>query len=341
MEDLPSKANTMKAVIISKKGNIKYKEVQEPKTSNGYVKVKVKAAGLCGSDIQKIFSDKKALKSIKTNVMGHEIAGIIHEIGNNVKMLKRGDKVVINPLIRDKSDDITKTKSLGKDFFGGFADYVMVPYQNLRKIPIGITFEEATLVDSIAVAIHGYHLANSPKSEEILIVGDGSLALITGIICLEFNNKVTIIGKNDNNLALAKSFGITPVRDKNIKNLDKKYDIVFEVVGRKQDKTLQTAIHFIKPNGRVIVLGVFEKDFYGRIPLRKLFFKEGLIIGSNSYCSFKAKNEFDIAITLLKKLRTKFSKVITHVIPLKDFKTGLRSVRDKKNSKAIKIVFRP
>jgi len=331
----------MKAIVISKKGNICYKEVEEPKIKRDYVKVKVKAAGLCGSDIQKIFFDKSALKSIKTNIMGHEIAGVIEEINSNKTSLKKGERVVINPLIRKENEDITKAKSIGKDFPGGFAEYILVPYRNLRRMPKEISFEEATLVDSIAVALHGYHLANSPKSKEILIIGDGPLALITGIICIKFNNKVVLIGKNSINLKLAKSVGIIPIKDTNIKNLNKKYDIAFEFVGRKQDKTLQTAIHFVKPNGRIIVLGVFEKNFYGCIPLRELFFKESLMIGSNSYGLFQGKNEFDVAIVLLKKLRAKFSKIITHVIPLKDFKKGLKLIRDNKNSKAIKIVFRP
>ena len=80
----------MKAVIISKKGHIEYKEVQEPKIKKGYVKVKVKAAGLCGSDTQKIFSDKKSLRLVKTSIWGHEISGVIYETGKEVKNFVKG-----------------------------------------------------------------------------------------------------------------------------------------------------------------------------------------------------------------------------------------------------------
>ncbi len=332
----------MKAVVISKKRKIEYKEIPEPKLKRGYVKIKVKATGLCGSDIQKIFSDKKALTLIKTNIWGHEISGVVYEIGKNVKKFRKGDRVIINPLIRNKEDDnITMVKSIGKDFPGGFAEYVLVPYQNLRKIPQKIDFEEAVLTDSIAVALHGYHLSGAPSNKDILIIGDGSLALITSLICLEFNNKVTIIGKNLKNLDLASNFGADSLKDSQIKNLKGNYDIIFEVVGRRQNKTLRNAIRFIKPNGQIVVLGVFEKGFYGKIPLRELFYKEGKIVGSNSYGFFDRKNEFDMAINLLRKIKPKFSQLITNVMPLKDFKSGLNLIKNKKDSKVIKIVFKP
>ena len=330
----------MKAIIISKKGEIKYGEVKEPKIKSGYVKVKVKVAGLCGSDIQKIFSDKRALSSVKTSIWGHEISGIVDEVGKNVKIFKKDDRVVINPLIRKKeSDNITEVKSIGKDYPGGFADFVLAPSRNLRKIPSNMKFEEAILVDSIAVSLHGYHLSDYPTKKDILIIGDGSLALITGLLCLEFKNKITMMGKNNKNLKLASDFGITILKDSKIKNLKKNYEIIFEIVGRKQDKTLQQAIKFLRPNGKIIVLGVFEKDFIGKIPLRELFYKEGEIIGSNSYGFFDEKDEFDIAIKLLEKRRKKFSQIITHLVPLKDFKKGLDLIKIKDDSKVIKVVF--
>lgn len=331
----------MKAIIISKDGKIEYKDIKEPETKKGYVKVRVRAAGLCGSDIQKLFSDRKALRLIKTMIWGHEISGTIHEVGKNVKKFKVGDRVVVNPLVRTKNEDITNVRSIGKDYPGGFAEFLLVPYQNLNKIPADIKFEEAALVDSIAVALHGYNLSEFPIKKDILIIGDGSLALITSFLCLEFGNKVTIVGKNDRNLKLAFNFGIDVLKTNKIEKLRENYDIVFEIVGRKQDKTLQQSIMLVKPHGKIIVLGVFEKNFLGKIPLRDLFYKEVKIIGSNSYGFFNGKNEFDIAINLLRKLRIRFSKIITHIIPLKEFKKGLNLIKNKKDSGAIKIILRP
>lgn len=331
----------MKSVIISKKRKIDYIEIKEPKTKKGYVKVRVKATGLCGSDTQRLFSDNNTSNSIKTNIWGHEVSGVVYEIGRNVEGFKIGDRVVINPLIRNKNEEIAKAKSIGKDYPGGFAEFVLVPYQNLRKIPIDIKFEEAVLVDGIAVALHGYNISGSPVKNDILIIGDGSLALITSLLCLKFNNKVTMIGKNNKNLRLASKFGVAILKESELKNLKQNYDFIFEVVGRKQNKTLQQAIKLIRPCGEIIVLGVFEKDFIGEIPLRELFYKEGKIIGSNSHGFFNGKNEFDIAINLVKKLKPKISRIITHIMPLYGFKKGLNLIKSRKDSGAIKIVFKP
>src|SRR3989344_3767175 len=222
----------MKVITISKRGRINYREVKEPKIKKGFVKIKVKAAGLCGSDIQKIFSDKKALSSVKTNIWGHEISGTIEEVGKKVKEFKVGDRIVVNPLVRNKNEDITKAKSIGKDYPGGFADFVLVPYQNLKKIPSNIKFEEAVLIDCIAVALHGYNLSESPTKKNVLVIGDGSLALITALLCLEFKNRVSIIGKNNRNLKLTSDFGINTLKNEDIEKSKKYYDIIFEVVGR-------------------------------------------------------------------------------------------------------------
>ncbi len=331
----------MKAVIISKKGKIEYEEVREPRIKNNYIKVKVKAAGLCGSDIQKIFSDKKALKSVETKIWGHEISGVIQEVGEDVKYFKKGDRVVINPLVRKrKNDPITEVCSIGKNFPGGFAEYVLVDYRNLRKISPKIGFKEAVLADSIASAFHAYHLSHSPINKSVLILGDGPLALITSILCAE-NNEVTLMGKNIRNLKLASELGIETLKEGKLKNSNKKFDVVFEVVGRRQSDTLNQAIKNVKPNGLITILGVFEKDFYGKILLRALFYKEIKMIGSNSYGFFNKKDEFNLAIEFLKKQRQKLSKIITHVIPLKDFKAGLDIIKDKEHSKVIKIVFEP
>ena len=109
---------------------------------------------------------------------------------------------------------------------------------------------------------------------------------------------MTLIGKNIRNLKLASDFGITALRSDQIKDLQKNYDIIFEIVGRKQDNTLDCSIQCIKPNGQITVLGVFEKGYYGNILLRELFYKEGKIVGSNSYGFFNGKSEFDMAINL-------------------------------------------
>lgn len=327
----------MKAITSSKRGHLKYEEVLEPKIKRGWAKIRVMAAGLCGTDIQKILYDAHSRRALKTKILGHEISGIIADVQSNNKF-KKGDRVAVIPIVYTADKEITEAKSLGKDIPGGFSAYTLVPIRNLRKIPGSVSFELASLLDPLSCALHAYHLADSPQSKRVLIVGDGPIALCLLIICKKFNNKVTLIGRNQKNIGIAAGLGAKTIKDYAELNRNKDYfDSIFECVGRSQDESLQTSINFIKPKNKIVVLGVFYREYKNQLILRNLFFKEAMLIGSNCYMS----KEFDGALIILNNEKEKFQKIITHILPLNDFMKGINLVKDRKKSQAIKIVFRP
>ena len=327
----------MKAIKLSKNGNVRYCEVSDTKIKKNWAKIKVIASGLCGSDIQKILYDPLSRKSLKTEILGHEFSGIIDEVYSNGKFQKN-DKVAVIPIIFDKTLSITKSKSLGKDLPGGFAEYCLVPIKNLRKIPRGLSFELASLADVVAVSLHSYHLCGSPTNKKILIIGDGAVALSTAIVLKSKNNKVSVLGKNKRNMGVARKIGITTLNKLEKEN---SFDYVFECVGRSQDNTLEYSIKAAKPQGKIIVLGVFKKDYKNIISLRNLFFKEICLIGSNSYLTSKSNDDFNGALDLISRNSMRFSKLIANILPLKDFERGLYLFKNKSETGAIKIVFNP
>jgi L-iditol 2-dehydrogenase len=335
MEDISGKAVKMKAIKLLRRGQIKYTDIPEIKIKEGWAKIKVMSCGLCGSDIQKILYDSKARNFLKTEILGHEISGIISDIQSNNKF-KKGDRVAVIPIVYTSDKEITKSKSLGKDIQGGFAKYFIVPIKNLRKIPSNLSFELASLLDPLACALHAYHVANSPVNKKILIIGDGPLALSTLIICKKFSNKVTLTGKYQTNLKIASSLGAKVIENCFDFRKDS-FDSIFECIGRDQDKSLEEAINAIKPKGKIIVLGVFQKEYRNKLILCNLFFKEGQLFGSNCYLP----EEFNSAINILEEEKSKFGKIITHILPLKDFKLGLELIKNKKKSGAIKVIFKP
>ena len=87
-------------------------------------------------------------------------------------------------------------------------------------------------------------------------------------------------------------------------------------------------------------MGVFESGFRPKIPLRELLYKEGTLIGSNSYGFFDGKDEFETALEILKAEIEKFRRLITHIVPLSEFRNGLDLVRNRDTSGAIKVVFK-
>ena len=327
----------MKAIKLSKNGDIKYCEVTDIKLKKGFAKIKVVSTGLCGSDIQKILSNHQSRKSLKTKILGHEFSGVIEEIHPN-RLFRKGDRVAVIPLIFDKTLSIINSKSLGKDFPGGFAEFCLAPIKNLRKIPKRISFDLASLADVVAVSLHGYHFCGSPINKKILIIGDGAVALSTAIVLMSKKNEVFLLGKNNKNIDIAKKMGISISNKLEKENL---FDFVFVCVGRSQDSTLEASIKAVKPQGKIIVLGVFKKDYKNNISFRNLFFKEAIIMGSNSYEIKGTTDDFVEALYLIAQNTKKFSKLITHILPLEDFNKAFLLVKNRKETGAIKIIFKP
>lgn len=325
----------MKAVTLSKTGYIKYEEVLEPKIKRGWAKIRVMAAGLCGSDIQKVLYDSKSRNLLKTEILGHEFSGIIEKIHPD-RRFGKGDRVAVIPLIFDNTLSIINSKSLGKDFPGGFAEFCLVPIKNLRKISKEISFDLASLTDVVAVCIHAIKLGKIKKNSNVLVIGDGALGISMALVLKDFCKYVCLKGKNEKNLEIASKIGINIF--KNNKDYSNSFDFIFETVGRKQDSTLSEAINLISPKGKIIVLGVFEKYYANKIILRELFFKEACMMGSNNY---NGLDDFDKALRLIQKYRNKFNKIITQRINLEDFNKALLLIKNKKKTGAIKIIFKP
>lgn len=337
----------MKAIFISD-NNIRITDCKSPVIKNeNEVLIKVKAVGLCGSDIQRI---KKIQAGFIVNppILGHEIAGEVAAIGSQVKKIKMGDRVVVKPLTGCmkcffcKSGNYqlcTSLKSLGKNLDGGFAQYITVPENNLVKLDKKISHEEGTLLDPLAVCIHAMNIIGGLRDKKIAIIGDGTI----GRICCELAEyyhvqNVTLIGKHiqeidSNGLMTAIN---SAAKDK-LSPLRNCFDVVFETVGRDQNTTLNLSIDLIKPMGKIIVLGVFPENYLANLNVRKLFIKEGSLTGSNSY----GKKEFEEAAKILNRKVLSLQQLITHILPLSQFKKGVTFFENKQTSRAIKIVFIP
>ena len=342
----------MKAILVSNK-SIKLITTETPTIkSENEVLIEVKAVGLCGSDIHRI---RKIQENSISNftILGHEIAGKVVETGKRVKSFSRGDRVVVEPLISCskcyycKSGNYqlcTKLKSLGKDLNGGFAEYVIVPACKAFKLEKKTSYEEGVLFDPLAVCIHTFNLAEGIKDHKVAIIGDGTI----GRICLQLAEyyqvqNVTIIGKHikKRDFTSKKIHVINFNRANKLNNLKDYFDVVFESVGRKQSETLNLAIDLVKPKGKIIVLGVFPENYKANLSVRKLFIKEGEIIGSNSYGCYKGKKEVLEALEILNKNVLNLKQLITHTLPLSQFEKGIKLFENKETSKAIKIVFLP
>src|SRR5579884_3674902 len=157
-------ARSMKAVVKTAPGdgNIEVREIDEPATPAGHVKIAVRAAGICGTDLH-IYHDE--FRSWPPVVLGHEVSGRIVELGEGVAGLRAGDRVTTETYVqtcgrcrfcRDGRINLCpERRSIGSGMNGGFASYVVVPARNVRLLPDGVSDLAGALTEPLACVVHG------------------------------------------------------------------------------------------------------------------------------------------------------------------------------------------
>src|SRR5659263_184884 len=167
----------MKAAVLYANEDLRYEEFEMPQISEGEVLVKVKATGICGSDIPRVLGNGAHYYPI---VLGHEFSGEVVEIGNAVKTVRIGDRVAGVPLIPClKCEDCQKGNYsqckfysfIGSRVQGSFAEYVKAPEQNVVKFKDNVSFEKGAFFEPSTVALHGLNCADYHGGEDVAILG--------------------------------------------------------------------------------------------------------------------------------------------------------------------------
>lgn len=314
------------------------------------VLIKVSACGLCGSDKTKLFLEDAIDKSPNVDTLGHEVTGIVLEVGCEVPYTEIGKYVVIQPFkgcgkcgyCKIGKEYFCQEKSvLGYNINGGMAEYIIVNYNMIYELNSNIPLVLGTLVDPLAVAVHT--LSTIPRNTgEVLIIGSGTIALMVAILLkYEYDIDVSIMVNSKEQMRKIDKI-TSEVNIKVFQNEDQRiqYDLVIEAVGGEQVHTFLTAMQKVKLGGRIRVIGAFSSTTDITLNLRQLFYKEIDILGINSYETSKENNDFLLAIQLLEKYSLVWKKLITHQVPLRNASTFLNMLKLKKISPSpIKTVF--
>lgn len=338
----------MKAIIFDNK--ISFKCIPEPKIlQETDVKIKVASVGLCGSDIHKILGEKTPSNYLKTKVLGHEVSGIVVDIGKKISTIKVGDRVCVEPIFPQKYVEnyqfLNDTLFLGRDIQGAFSEYIVIPEKSVFKISKNLSLDIACFTDVVAVALHGIHRCITSKKNNIAVIGDGPIALTTIALChlLKVSKNIICIGRTLKKLEIAKKLGATSVYLSNVvpNQIQNLCDVVFEAVGGSQSETLKQAISLASPMANIGVFGVFDSTFQHQLQLRPSFYKELSIIGLNSYSMFLGRREFQEALDLLEKNEDLFAQIISVRKPLSDFENIINLIKNRDEKAPIKAIFNP
>jgi len=337
----------MKAAVYYRLDNIKVEDIPKPKISQDEILVKMKACGICGSDLMDWY-----LKGRAPLVLGHEPAGIIVETGDKVEDFKVGDRVFVHHHIACLTchycirGSYTMCEQFGKTHIipGGFAEYFRVPAPNLQidtlKIPDTISFEEATLIEPVACCIRAMRKCDIQSSDVIAIIGAGPSGIINTILLKNSSaSKIIVSDVIDYRLKVAKRFGADLTINSRNENFDEKLKNATD--GRGADFVIVTApnveafsegIRSCRKGGTLCLFAPSSPEAQARISPHRLFFSEIAIIPSYSTSHVETR----MALQMIDSGRVKAKELITHRFPLTQIQYAFKTAAESKE--CLKVV---
>ncbi|WP_042683159.1 galactitol-1-phosphate 5-dehydrogenase [Anaerosalibacter massiliensis] len=295
--------------------------------------VKVKVAGICGSDISKY---SKTGPHASGEIFGHEFSGEVVEVGANVKNVKPGDSVAVSPSLPcfkceqckqglfSRCEDL---KIIGNGDAGGcFAEYVKISSRNLIKLPEGISYETAAGIEPACIAAHGMYRVNIEVGDTVAVLGTGPIGLLSIQWAKIFGaTKIIAIDIFDEKLKIAKELGadicINGKKDDVIEKVKeftnfKGVDVAVESAGTPI--TCAQALSLPKKGGTVLYAGIPYGDVeMPRVHFEKILRNELTVKGTWVGYSYPFPGrEWTSTIHYMKKEELKISPLVTHRIKL-------------------------
>ena len=332
---------------------LNYTDVPDPLIEDDEVLVKVKAIGICGSDVHGI--DGSTGRRIPPVIMGHEASGIIEETGKEVSMWKAGDRVTFDSTIYKTNDwytqkgmynlsDGRKVLGVSCDEFtrnGAYADYVAIPQHILYRLPDNVDFIQAALVEPAAVALHAIEITPFDSAHTAVVVGAGMVgSFVVQLLKIKGCKNIIAIDLEDERLQLAKKLGADFVFKPGDINLSEKVlsltegrgaDMAFEVVGI--GATIQSAIQLLRKGGTLTVLGNLSPQI--EIPLQAIVTRQIRIQGS---CAING--EYPAILDLISSGKLDMTAILSAEAPLSEGAGWFNRLYNKEKG-LMKVVLKP
>lgn len=335
----------MHAYVLHGIDDLRYEQADMPDLKPGWALVEVMAAGICGSDIPRIF--EKGTYHFPT-IPGHEFAGVVRNVGLSEDREWVDRRVGVFPLIPCRECDNCRSEHyemcdnydyIGSRRDGGFAEYVAVPIWNLIELPDTVDFAEAAMLEPMAVALHAVRQLPMEQVKSLVIYGAGPIGLLAGQWARLYGvQQIYFVANKPGQVQLAHELGFQNVcmqSEVNAlewlyeKNGGKPVDAAMEGTGRSE--VLEQCILSVKGQGTVITLGnphsdvCINQDIYWKILRRQLH-----LVGTwNSRFSTSAEDDWQDAVDMLAEGRIDAISLVTHNYPFRELMDGLYVMRNK------------
>lgn len=324
----------MRAAVFYGCGDVRVEQVEISEPKDNELQVRVKAAGICGTDIHIFKGAKGATECHPPVILGHEFMGVVEKTGNNVHRVKIGDHVVLDPNIScgecyycrlGKVHFCEHLTAIGVDCNGGFAELCNVPEKQAYILPQDIPSEIGAMCEPIACCLHGIDLAQIKCGDTVAIVGGGTIGLIMlQLAKIAGATKTVLLEPIAEKRALAMRLGaditIDPIKDDvgEVLMANNIFDINVAVECVGQEETVLQTIELAGKGACVLLFGLTPPDC--KIPFMpfKAFQKELTLKASFINPSTQGR-----AVELIKSGRLKIDELISETIPLEGIEMAL------------------
>jgi 2-desacetyl-2-hydroxyethyl bacteriochlorophyllide A dehydrogenase len=314
--------------VRARPGGVEVRDVAEPDGPG--VRVDVKAAGICGTDLHLISGADFPPPRV---TLGHEIAGIT-ENGIPVAIEPLDPCGTCAPCTRgDQHLCVRSTASLfGIGLDGGMADQIVVPERCLVPLPAGIDVRDASLVEPLAVVVHSLRRSGARPDQRVAVIGGGTIGLCAVVAARARGCEVGLVARHDAQRAAGERLGATEITERSAGG----YDIVIEAAG--SSSALAQAVDLARPGGMVVIPGVYWGPV--AVPGMAMCLKEVSLCPTALYSRTATGRDIDAAAALLATTPGLGDTLITHRFPLDAAAEAFETAASRDRG-AIKVVLEP
>jgi len=316
----------MRAAIIDEPGKIRVGDVPDPKPEPRQVVVRVGACGICGTDLH--IADGHFPPTPYPIVPGHEFAGEIVEVGQEVSGWSVGDRVAVDPSLfcgycgpcRDGRGNLCENwNATGDTVDGAFAEYVAVPAANCYRMPDHLTWQQGALVEPLSCAVHGVRRIGVEAGERFLVVGAGTMGLLMQQLLQSAGATVSVVDREAKRLGRANDLGAAATAT-DVSELDERFDAAVDATGAVP--AIEAAFDALRRGGRLLVFGVAPAEARIALPPFRIYNDEITIVGSMAVL-----NSYGRALDLVANGSINTATLLTHTLPLNDYPAALDLMR--------------
>lgn len=327
-------------------GNRKIRIGRHDPAAPGYgeVQLKVSHCGICGTDLH-IFHGAMDKRVAMPQVLGHEMSGTVHRLGEAVEHFRIGDRAAVMPLVSCGACPACAAghqhichhlKFLGIDTPGAFQTYWTVPASTVCRLPDSLSLKHGALIEPLAVACHDVRLAAVKEGDQVVVLGGGPIGMLVALVAQQAGADVILSEINPYRVELARSLNMEAINPREAdltalvmqKTHHAGADIVFEVSGSPAGASIMTEL--LRTRGLAVVVAIFAQA--PKIDLFRFFWRELRLQGVRVY----EPQDFTDAIALAASGKLPLDELITDLRPLSALKSGFEDME--KGGQVMKIL---